>query len=431
MLAERAARALSARGIHYGWVIVGLTLCYSLVASTAMSVPGVLVMPISQDTGWSIGDISSAMAVRLFLFGAIAPFAGAFLVRYGLKQMMATSAVLVVIGLLFALTMTEKWQLWAGIGILLGIAPGLTALVVNATVATRWFATRRGLVIGILTAANATGTLLFLPVAAWVSEQWGWRAALLPTLAAVVLFGGLYALLARNHPSELGLNAFGDDGMQPAPPPRFTGNALAISFSTLRMGLTKPAFWVLFGTFFVCGASSGGLMQPHFVPLCADFGVSPMAAASLLAVMGILDFVGTIGSGWLSDRYDSRWLLSWYYGLRGLSLIWLSYSDFSFFGLSVFAVFFGLDYFATVPPTTKIAIQAFGRERTPVALGWIFLGHQMGAGIMAAAAGLSRDALATYLPAFFAAGLLCLIAASATLVLIGKRNPAAAVANPS
>jgi MFS family permease len=430
MLAERLSRALSARGIHYGWVIVALTLCYSLCAATAMSVPGVLVVPISQDLGWSIGDISSAMALRLFLFGAIAPFAGAFLVRYGLRRMMAASAILVVIGMIFSMTMTTKWQLWAGIGVLLGLAPGLTALVVNATVATRWFATRRGLVIGILTAANATGTLLFLPVAAWVSEHWGWRMALVPTFVCVIAFGILYALFARNHPSDLGLTALGDDGSQPRATP-VPGSALAISFSTLRMGLTKPAFWVLFGTFFVCGASSGGLMQPHFVPLCADFGISGMTAASLLAVMGILDFAGTIGSGWLSDRYDSRWLLSWYYGLRGLSLIWLANSDFSFFGLSVFAVFFGLDYFATVPPTTKIAIATFGRERTPVALGWIFLGHQMGAGVMAAAAGASRDALATYLPAFFAAGILCLVAASATLVLIGKRNPARVAASPS
>jgi MFS family permease len=419
------SRALSARGIHYGWVMVALTLAYSLVATTAMSIPGVLMVPMSKELDWTIGDISSAMAMRLFLFGGIAPFAGAMLLRYGVRTMIMASASLIVVGLLLAVTMTAKWELWLGIGFLLGVAPGLTALVLTATVATRWFTKRRGLVVGILAAANATGTLLFLPVAAWLSETWGWRVALLPTLFAIAACGFLYALFARNDPADLGLAPYGEDTPRPllAGTP---GNALVLTFSTLKEGLTKPAFWVLFGTFFVCGASSGGLMAPHFVPLCADFGVTAVTAASFLAVMGIFDFLGAIGAGWLSDRYDNRWLLSWYYGLRGLSLIWLTMSDFSLWELSVFAVFFGLDFFATLPPTVRIATQAFGRERAPVALGWIFTGHQIGAGVMAAAAGLSRDALATYLPAFAAAGILCIVAAASTLALIGKRNPAAA-----
>jgi MFS family permease len=429
MFAERASRVLKSYGIHYAWVIVALTFLYALVASTAMTVPGILILPISTEFGWSIGDVSAAMALRLFLFGAIAPFAGALLVRYGLCRMMMSSAILLVLGLALALAMTSKWQLWASIGILLGIAPGLTALVVNTTIASRWFSKRRGLVVGILSAAIASGQLLFLPVAAWLSQNWGWRAALWPTLVAVTVCGIVFALFARNDPAELGLAPYGEDVPQPRPAPVPAGSALALSFTSLRGAVSSPVFWVLAGSFFVCGFSSQGLMGPHFVPLCHDFGVTAVTAASLLAVMGVCDFIGTIGSGWLSDRFDCRWLLSWYYGLRGLSLIWLTFSDFSLSGLSVFAVFFGLDYIATVPPTVKIAVQAFGRTRAPVVMGWIFASHQLGGAIMAAAAGITRDELASYLPSFFGAGIACGIAAASMLVLLGRRNPARAVAS--
>ena len=426
MLAQQLSRVLSARGIHYAWFIAVLTFCFSLAASTVLTVPGVLMIPMSQEFGWSLGDISSAMALRLFLFGAIAPFAGALMVRYGLTRIMSISATLVVLGVVLAAMMTQKWELWLSVGVILGIAPGMTALVVSATVASRWFTQRRGLVVGMLAAAVATGQLIFLPVAAWISEHYGWRAALMPTAVTVAVFGVLYALFARNHPSDLGLPPYGEDKVLP-PAPAARGGAVALSFTALRASARVPAFWVLFGSFFVCGASSIGLMGPHFVPLCADFGVTAVTAASLLAVMGICDFIGTIGSGWLSDRYDSRWLLSVYYGLRGISLLWLPFSTFSFWGLSVFAIFFGLDYIATVPPTVKIAVQALGRERAPVVFGWIFAGHPLGAAAMAAAGGISRDILATYLPAFFVAGAICIMAAASMLILVGPRNPSARV----
>ena len=422
MLAQPLSRALSAHGIHYAWFMAALTFCFSLAASTALTVPGVLIIPMSKEFGWSLSDISSAMALRLFLFGAIAPFAGALMVRYGLTRIMSLSATLVVVGVLMAAMMTAKWQLWLSVGVILGVAPGMTALVVSATVASRWFTKRRGLVVGLLAAAVATGQLIFLPVAAWISEHHGWRMALLPTAAAVTVCGLAYALFARNYPSDLGLPPYGEDKLLP-PEVAGTGGAVRLSFKALREASHVPAFWVLFGTFFVCGASSIGLMGPHFVPLCADFGVAAVTAASLLAVMGFFDFIGTIGSGWLSDRYDSRWLLSVYYGLRGISLLWLPFSTFSFWGLSLFAVFFGLDYIATVPPTVKIAVQALGRERAPIVFGWIFAGHQLGAAVMAAAGGISRDVFSTYLPAFFVAGAICVIAAASMLILIGPRNP--------
>jgi len=423
MIALSTARALEARGIHYGWFVVALSFAYGLAASTAMTVPGVLVIPIAHEFGWNIADVSSAMALRLFLFGAIAPFAGALLVRYGLRRMMAASAILLIAGLILAIGMRSKFELWLSIGVLMGVAPGLTALVVNAAVATRWFAKRRGLVVGVLSSAIASGQLLFLPLAAWLAERYGWRAALAPTVLIIAAFGGIYWIFARNDPSELGLVPFGDDGTQ-APAKPITGNAVAISVAALRGAVSSPVFWVLAGSFFVCGVSSYGLMGPHWVPLCGDFGVTAVTAASFLAVMGVCDFIGTIGSGWLSDRYDCRWLLSWYYGLRGLSLLWLPFSNFTFWGLSGFAVFFGLDYIATVAPTVKIAVQAFGRERAPVVFGWVFASHQLGAALMAAAAGVARDELATYLPAVFAAGVMCIMAAASMLVLIGPRNPA-------
>jgi MFS family permease len=422
MLAGGLSRILAARGIHYAWVVAGITFVTSLCTTAAMSIPGVLIVDISRDLGWSVGEISYAMAVRLFLFGAIAPFAGALLVRYGLVRMMLISIILILGGLLLAISMTSKWQLWLGAGVLLGVAPGMTALVVSVTVASRWFTARRGLVLGMLGAAVATGQLVFLPLGAWISETWGWRGALVPAIAAVTCCGALYALFGRNYPSELGLAPFGEDKPL-APPVVQTASAVRISFAALRLAIGYPAFWVLFTAFFICGVSSFGLMNAHFVPFCADFGVTTVIAASMLAVMGVCDFIGTIGSGWLSDRYDCRWLLTAYYSLRGISLMWLPFSHFTIFGLSLFAVFFGLDYIATLPPTVKLTVQAFGRDRGPVVFGWIYAGHQVGAATMAAAAGASRDALATYMPAFFAGGAACIVAGALMLVLSGLRNP--------
>ncbi len=423
MFADKLNRILSARNIHYAWVMVALTFLYSLCSSAAMAIPGVLLVPMGHEFGWSIGEMSGPMGLRLFLFGGIAPLAGALALRYGLVRMLVVSAVMVVVGLILSVMMTQKWQLWLGIGVLLGVAPGMTAMVTNATIATRWFTERRGLVLGMLSAALATGQLIFLPIAAFVSEHYGWRAALVPAMVMVAVMALAYWLLGREHPSDLGLPAFGDSavGARPKAP---TGNAIMLSLSVLREASGTAVFWVLFGSFAICGMTSFGLMGPHFVPLCIDVGVGAVVAASLLALMGICDFIGTIASGWLSDRYDNRMLLAWYYGLRGLSLMWLPFSGFDMVGLSVFSVFFGLDYIASVPVTMKLAIRAWGPVKAPVVFGWIFAGHQFGAALMAVAAGYSRDALDTYLPAFFTAGVLGVIAAASMLLLLGKRNPA-------
>jgi len=301
---------------------------------------------------------------------------------------------------------------------------GMTALVLGATIAARWFSARRGLVVGILTASVATGQLVFLPLLAGLTERFGWRIAL--ALICVMLAVAALAVLMvmRDRPADVGLRPYGDKGTAPLPlPPPNTTPIMAAALGALRDASRSSVFWILFATFFICGASTNGLIQVHLIPMCLDFGIPQVQAASLLAAMGVFDFFGTIGSGWLSDRYDNRYLLFWYYGLRGLSLVFLPFTDFSFYGLSLFAMFYGLDWIATVPPTVRLTAQRFGVERANLVFGWIFAGHQIGAGAAAFGAGLSRTVLATYLPAFFAAGVLCMIAAMIALAISKAPKP--------
>ena len=252
-------------------------------------------------------------------------------------------------------------------------------------------------------------------------------------LALVCVMLGVAALavllVMRDRPSDVGLRPFGDEGTEPLPvPPPPTGSITAVALGTLRDSSRQPVFWMLFATFFICGASTNGLIQVHLIPMCLDFGIPQVQAAGLLAAMGIFDFFGTIISGWLSDRYDNRWLLFWYYGLRGLSLLFLPFTDFTFYGLSLFAVFYGLDWIATVPPTVRLTAQRFGAERANLVFGWIFAGHQLGAGAAAFGAGLSRTVYETYLPAFFIAGALCIFAALIVLAISRPVKAAAASA---
>jgi MFS family permease len=320
--------------------------------------------------------------------------------------------------------MTQVWQLLLLWGVVVGIGTGMTALVLGATVAARWFAARRGLVVGILTASAATGQLVFLPLLAALTDHMGWRVAL--ALMCVMLGVAAFAVLMvmRDRPSDVGLRPFGDKGTQPLPLPA-PNNApiMAAALGTLRDAAKTRVFWILFATFFICGASTNGLVQVHLIPMCLDFGIPQVQAASLLAAMGIFDFFGTIVSGWLSDRYDNRYLLFWYYGLRGLSLVFLPFTNFSFYGLSLFAMFYGLDWIATVPPTVRLTAQRFGPERANLVFGWIFAGHQLGAATAAFGAGLSRTLLASYLPAFFVAGALCIFASLITLTISRAPKP--------
>jgi sugar phosphate permease len=327
----------------------------------------------------------------------------------------------VVSALLASLSMTKVWHLMLLWGVVIGIGTGMTALVLGATIAARWFTARRGLVVGILTASVATGQLVFLPLLAAITERIGWRTALLLVCVMLAVAAFAVLMLMRDRPGDLGLRPFGDEGTAPAPAPLpNTAPIMAAALGTLRDAAKTKVFWILFATFFICGASTNGLVQVHLIPMCLDFGIPQVQAAGLLAAMGIFDFAGTIASGWLSDRYDNRYLLFWYYGLRGLSLLLLPFSDFSFYGLSLFAMFYGLDWIATVPPTVRLTAQRFGPERANLVFGWIFAGHQLGAGVAAFGAGLSRTVLASYLPAFFVAGALCIVAA---LIILAISRP--------
>ena len=423
MVSSRIAAAFARRNIHYGWAVVGVTFLTMLVTAAAMGTPGVLIVPLEREFGWSDAQISSALALRILLYGLFGPFAAAFMNRFGVRRVVACALALIVAGLLASLLMHEVWQLVLLWGVVVGIGTGLTAMVLAATVATRWFNHRRGLVMGILAASSATGQLLFLPVIAAFTTHFGWRVALILVSIVLAATGLLVLALMRDRPSDLGLPLYGEAAVTPAPPGGAGLGALLLSpLLTLRECARVPIFWVLFGTFFVCGCSTNGLIQTHFVALCADYGLAATAAASVLAMMGAFDFVGTIGSGWLSDRFDNRWLLFWYYGLRGLSLLYLPFTNFTIYGLSLFAVFYGLDWIATVPPTVKLTADRFGRERAGVVFGWIFTGHQLGAASAALGAGIVRTEFLTYLPAFFGAGALCVIAA---MLILSLPKPAA------
>jgi len=427
MISNWLAAALSRRNIHYGWAMVGVTFFTALISAGTVGAPGVFIVPLQHEFGWTTAEISSALSIRFILFGLMAPFAAALLNRYGLRNVTLSAQLIVVSALVASLAMTKVWQLVLLWGVVIGIGTGMTALVLGATIATRWFSARRGLVVGILTASVATGQLVFLPLLAHLTERFGWRIALALICALLGVSALAVLLIIRDRPSDVGLRPFGDQGTQPLPPPAPSHVPIvSAALGALLEASKSPVFWILFATFFICGASTNGLIQVHLIPMCLDFGIPQVQAASLLAAMGIFDFFGTIVSGWLSDRYDNRWLLFWYYGLRGLSLVFLPFTDFSFYGLSLFAMFYGLDWIATVPPTVRLTAQRFGAERANLVFGCIFAGHQIGAGAAAFGAGLSRTVLASYLPAFFAAGALCIVAALIVLAISRQPKPVAA-----
>jgi MFS family permease len=423
MLSSGLAAALARRNIHYGWVVIAVTFLTLLVTAAAMGTPGVMIVPLEHEFGWDNAQISSALALRILLFGLFGPFAAAFMNRLGIRRVIICALVLITAGLMVSLAMTQLWQLILLWGVVVGIGTGLTAMVLAATVATRWFNHRRGLVMGMLAASSATGQLVFLPLIAELTTHYGWRAALVFVSGVLALTAVVAFVFMSDRPSDLDLPLYGETKV--TPPPAAGIGLVSLLMSPLYMlkdAARVPIFWVLFATFFVCGSSTNGLIQTHFITLCHDYGLAATAAASVLAMMGAFDFIGTIGSGWLSDRFDNRWLLFWYYGLRGISLLYLPFTDFTFYGLSLFAMFYGLDWIATVPPTVKLTADRFGPEKAGMVFGWIFAGHQIGAATAAFGAGLVRTEYSSYLPAFFTAGALCLFAA--VLILTVKKSSA-------
>jgi sugar phosphate permease len=403
-------------GVHYAWIVFAVTFITLLAASGIRSTTAVLMVPLEAEFGWSRATISLAVSINLVLFGFVGPFAAAMMDRWGIRPVVAGALLLIATGAALTILMTVPWQLYLLWGIVVGLGAGTMATVFAATVANRWFVRRRGLVVGLLTAASATGQLIFLPFLGWLVQERGWRYVSLTVAICTLAVVPLVLLFLRNRPEDVGSRAYGASEDDPPAPPR--GNPVAIAFRGLAMASGNRNFWLLAATFFICGASTNGLIGTHLIPASIDHGMAEVAAASLLAVIGIFDVVGTTISGVLTDRVDSRKLLFAYYGLRGLSLLYLPLVLGSpSFALILFIVFYGLDWVATVPPTVAITSQTFGRAAGPVVYGWIFTSHQLDAAVAASAAGVIRTMTGGYELAFIGSGLLCLLAAGLCLLM--------------
>lgn len=409
---------MSKRPLHYAWIVAGVTFLVLLVTAGIRATPGVLMVPLESEFGWSRAAISGAVAINIALFGLIGPFAASVIDRWGLRRVVLSAVALLCMSVVLTTFMRAQWQLTLLWGILVGTGTGVTSMVLAAIVANRWFDERRGLVMGMLSAANATGQLVFLPMLAALAEQRGWRASAMAVATAAGLLFIIVALFMRDRPEDLGLRPYGQRPGTAGP------SAIALlPISALRFAIRKPAFWLLAGTFFICGASTNGLIGTHLIPACHDYGISEVRAAGLLAMMGVFDILGTTASGWLTDRFSSRLLLCGYYALRGLSLLFLPITlvNGEAQGLGFFAIFYGLDWVATVPPTVRLTSESFGRENTGVVYGWISASHQLGASMAAFGAGTIRTTTGDYRMAFWIAGALC-IAAGVSFITVGRRT---------
>jgi MFS family permease len=413
-------RHLLTRHVHPAWVVAGTGFLALLFAAGFRATPGVLLVPLQQEFGWTRATISGAVSVNLVLFGLAGPFAAALTQRFGLRRVVPIAMVLIAAGSALTVVMRHAWELYLCWGVLVGLGSGAVAPVLAATIANRWFARRRGLVLGLLTAGSATGQLLFLPVLASLAGADQWRRAAWTVAVGALLVVPLARLGFRERPADLGHRRYGATGDDPLVPP--AGRPIGTAFRVLRDASGSGRFWVLAVSFFICGASTNGLIATHFIPAAMDHDIPETMAASMLAAIGVLDVVGTACSGWLTDRFDARKLLLIYYGLRGLSLLGLSHAlAAQHLSLIAFVAFYGLDWVATVPPTVALVNEVFGREIGPIAWGWVFAAHQLGAAVAALGAGGIRDLTGSYQPAFLGAGALCLLAAA--LVLTIRRSP--------
>jgi predicted MFS family arabinose efflux permease len=406
--------------IHYAWIVAAVTFVALMGAAGFRAAPGVLIVPLQNEFGWNRAIISVAVSINLILFGLTGPFAAALMDRFGLRVVAVGALITVASGALLTTVMTQPWQLYLLWGIVVGLGTGCMASVLAATVANRWFVRRRGLVLGALTAAGATGQLIFLPGLGWLAQTSGWRYSAIAVAVAALAVVPVVALFMRSRPSDVGLRAYG--ATEADVTPVNTGSPIVYAFRGLRLGVRSRDFWLLGGSFFICGASTNGLIGTHLIPASMDHGMAEVTAASLLAVIGVFDIVGTLLSGYLTDRFDSRWLLFFYYGLRGLSLLLLPFVFGSpQFALILFIVFYGLDWVATVPPTVQLARRVFGAQNFAIVYGWIFAADQMGAAAIAFAAGAVRTYFGDYQFAFMFSGLLCLLAAGLVLRIARER----------
>ena len=405
----------------YAGTVVAVTFLALLVAAGLRSAPGVMMIPLEAHFGWDRATISASAAIGIFLYGLVGPFAAALMLSFGIRRTMLAGLALMSVSTLASLGMSQPWHYVLTWGVMSGIGSGAVASVLGAAVVNRWFATRQGLVMGMLTASAATGALVFLPFLAWLSQGGAWRPVAVAVGVACAALIPL-VLLVPEHPGDVGARRFGETEDSAPPPPLKQAATIGLAFSALARAAKTPMFWLLFGTFFVCGLTTNGLVGTHMIAFCGDHGIAPVQAAGLLSMMGLFDLVGTTASGWLTDRYDPRKLLFVYYGLRGLSLLALPFIDFGAASLVVFAMFYGLDWIATVPPTVKLANVAFGEREAPIVFGWIMAGHQLGAATAAFGAGAIRTFSGTYTPAFLIAGSFALLASVAVLAARTERR---------
>jgi len=423
----KAAAPKTPTKLHYAWIVAGVTFLTLLAAAGARATSGVILLPFGNEFQWSRAKVSSIVSINIFLYGLIGPFAAALYQRFGLRRTMLTAMALLSAGYALSTMATHYWQFVVLWGFVVGAGSGTAATVLGAAVANRWFAERRGLVMGVLTASTATGQLVFLPwLARAVTAQGNWRAAPWIVVGATVLVMPVIWWWMKDGPADVGLRAYGENaaGLGEAGAPKGgvnapgykAGNPAKRAVDALIEAAGVRDFWLLAGSFFVCGASTNGLIGTHLISAAFDCGIPEVRAAGLLAMMGIFDLVGTTASGWLSDRYNCRYLLFGYYGLRGLSLMFLPQALLGpATGLGIFAVFYGLDWIATVPPTVKLTGEVFGREKASIVFGWVVASHQVGAAFAAYTAGVVRTNFGSYAWAFMGAGALCLIAAVAVL----------------
>ncbi|MGW2843252.1 MFS transporter [Streptomyces sp. NPDC001493] len=416
---SRPSRLPAGLRIHRAWIVAAVTFVTIIGGAAFASLPGLLIDPLHTEFGWSRGEIGLAVSVDLALYGVTAPFAAALMGRFGIRRVVAAALTVVAAGALGSVWMTASWQLLVYWGLLVGLGTGSMAMSFSAIVTDRWFVARRGLVTGILTAAGASGQLVFLPLCAWIVKEHGWRPASVTVALAALVVVPLVWFLLRDHPADVGLAPYGGTYTErPAPTRGAAARALRVLFDAARTG----PFWLLAGAFAICGASTNGLIRTHFVPSAHDHHMPVTAAASLLAVIGVFDIVGTVFSGWLTDRFDSRRLLAVYYALRGISLLFLP----MLMAPSVhppmvfFIVFYGLDWVATVPPTIALCREQYGDD-SAIVFGWVLASHQIGAAVVAFLGGVARDAFGSYDVVWYAAGALCAVAALMSLVV--RRTP--------
>ncbi|MCC6919828.1 MAG: MFS transporter [Alphaproteobacteria bacterium] len=415
-------RATRPFGQNYAFVVAAAIFVALLTAAGLRAAPGVLMLPLERAFGWDRAAISAAAGIGIFLYGLTGPFAAALMQSFGVRRTVSLAFLLMSGATALSSLMSAPWHYVATWGVLSGIGSGAVAPVLGATVVNRWFVRNRGLMLGLLTASTATGTLLFLPLMAYAANAFGWQTVVLSISGVTLLLAPAVWLLVPDSPEAIGQWPYGADEDY-VPPPRVSGSgALGHAFGALARASRSRTFWLLFGGFFVCGVTTNGLVGTHMIALCSERGLTEFQASGLLALMGVFDLVGTTASGWLTDRADPRKLLFAYYALRGLSLIYLPFSDFSLVSLNVFAVFYGLDWIATVPPTVRLANEAFGDRDGPVVFGWIAVGHQAGAATAAIGAGLLHTEFGGYLEAFVLAGSAGVVAAVISMMI---KRPAA------